>query len=77
MSCINSDNVTVLAWIDEQEPKAQILADLQESVPQVTAGQTLSVSELWEDITTYLIGFQIPNPEHEKADGCSCCPIEE
>jgi hypothetical protein len=59
MSCINSDNVTGLAWIDEKEPKAQILADLQESVPQVTAGQTLSVSELWDDITTYLISQPI------------------
>lgn len=27
MSSINSDNASGLAWIDEQEPKAQILAD--------------------------------------------------
>lgn len=32
ISSRNSDNVSGLAWIDEQEPKAQILADLQESV---------------------------------------------
>jgi hypothetical protein len=47
---INSDNVSGLAWIDEQEPKAQILADLQESVRQAAAGQTFPVSELWDDI---------------------------
>lgn len=29
ISSINSDNVSSLAWIDEQEPKAQILADLR------------------------------------------------
>jgi hypothetical protein len=29
---LNTDNVSGLAWIDEQEPKEQILADLQESV---------------------------------------------
>jgi hypothetical protein len=58
-----------LAWIDEQEPKAQILANLQESVRQATAGQTLPVSELWDDIRTYLVVFQILNPEHQKADG--------
>ena len=47
ISSINSDNVSGLAWIDEQEPKAQILADLQESVRQA-AGQTFPVSELWD-----------------------------
>ncbi|AFY32384.1 hypothetical protein [Calothrix sp. PCC 7507] len=50
ISSINSDSVTGLAWIDEQEPKAQILADLQESIRQATAGQTFPVSELWDDI---------------------------
>ncbi|MDF5711568.1 MAG: hypothetical protein PUP90_28795 [Nostoc sp. S4] len=45
ISFINSDNVSGLAWIDEQEPKAQILADLQEFMRQA-AGQTLPVSEL-------------------------------
>lgn len=48
ISSINSDNVTGLAWIDEQEPKAQILADLQESVRQAAVGQTFPVSELWD-----------------------------
>ncbi len=50
ISSINSDNTSGLAWIDEQEPKAQILADLQESVRQAAAGQTFPVSELWDDI---------------------------
>lgn len=48
ISSINSDNVSGLAWIDEQEPKAQILADLQESVRQAAVGQTFLVSELWD-----------------------------
>ncbi|MDZ8082520.1 MAG: hypothetical protein RMX35_26080 [Nostoc sp. DcaGUA01] len=50
ISSINSDNVSGLAWIDEKEPKAQILADLQESVRQAAAGQTFPVSELWDGI---------------------------
>ncbi|MFN6475008.1 hypothetical protein [Nostoc sp. DedQUE07] len=50
ISSINSDNVSGLAWIDEQEPKAQILADLQESVRQAAVGQTFPVSKLWDDI---------------------------
>jgi len=50
ISSINSDNVSGLAWIDEQEPKSQILADLQESVRQAAVGQTFPVSELWDDI---------------------------
>ena len=50
ISSINSDNVSGLAWIDEQEPKAQILADLQESVQQAAAGETFPVSELWDNI---------------------------
>ena len=29
---LNTDNISGLAWIDEQEPKEQILADLQESI---------------------------------------------
>lgn len=43
-------NASGLAWIDEQEPKAQILADLQESLQQAAAGQTFLVSELWDNI---------------------------
>ncbi|BAY63250.1 hypothetical protein NIES22_33360 [Calothrix brevissima NIES-22] len=50
ISSINSDTANGLAWIDEQEPKAQILADLQESVRQAAVGQTFPVSELWDDI---------------------------
>lgn len=50
ISSINSDNASGLAWIDEQEPKAQILADLQESVRQAAVGQTFPVSKLWDDI---------------------------
>ncbi|MBD2676987.1 hypothetical protein H6H03_04565 [Nostoc paludosum FACHB-159] len=48
ISSINSDNASGLAWIDEQEPKAQILADLQESVQQPAAGQTSPVSDFWD-----------------------------
>ena len=44
------DPASGLALIDEQEPKAQILADLQESLRQAAAGQTFPVSELWDDI---------------------------
>lgn len=50
ISSVNSDNVSGLAWIDEQEPKAQILSDLQESVRQAAAGKTFPVSELWDDM---------------------------
>jgi len=46
---LNTDNISGLAWIDEQEPKEQILADLQESVRFAAAGQTFPVSQLWED----------------------------
>jgi hypothetical protein len=44
---LNTDNVSGLAWIDEQEPKEQILADLQESVRLAAAGQTFPLSQLW------------------------------
>ncbi|MBE9206781.1 hypothetical protein IQ244_09690 [Nostoc sp. LEGE 06077] len=50
MSCINSDDVSGLALMDEQQPKAQILADLQESLRQAAAGRTFPVSALWDDI---------------------------
>jgi hypothetical protein len=43
------DNVSGLALVDEQEPKEQILADLQESIRLATIGQTIPVSQLWED----------------------------
>ena len=48
---LNTDNISGLDWIDEQEPKEQILADLQESVRLAAAGQTFPVSQLWEDTT--------------------------
>ena len=46
---LNTDNISGLAWIDKQETKEQILADLQESVRLAAAGQTFPVSQLWED----------------------------
>jgi hypothetical protein len=46
---LNTDNISGLALIDEQEPKEQILADLQESVRLAATGQTFPVSQLWED----------------------------
>ena len=33
--------------IDENEPNAQILSDLEEAVRSTKAGETFSVSELW------------------------------
>ena len=46
---LNTDSISGLAWIDEQEPKEQILADLQKSVRLAAAGQTFPLSQLWED----------------------------
>ena len=48
---LNTDNIIGLALIDEQEPKEQILADLQESIRLAASGQTFPVSQLWEDAT--------------------------
>ena len=39
-----------LAWADENEPNAQILADLQASIKQAAAGQTYPISQLWDDV---------------------------
>ncbi len=39
-----------LDTIDENQPKAGILADLQESIRQARSGQTYPISELWDDI---------------------------
>ena len=44
------DSASGLAWVDEHEPKAQILADLQASLKEAAAGQTLPVSQLWDDL---------------------------
>ena len=51
VNALNTGSISGLAWIDEQEPKEQILADLQESVRLAAAGQTFPVSQLWEDAT--------------------------
>jgi len=52
INSINSDHISGLAWIDEQEPKAQILADLQESIAQVAAGGKLSQFQSFGTILT-------------------------
>ncbi len=52
INSVDADTESGLAWVDEQEPKAQILADLQESLKQAATGQTFPVSQLWQDITT-------------------------
>lgn len=52
INSVDVDSNSGLAWVDEQEPKAQILADLQESLRQAANGQTFPVSQLWQDITT-------------------------
>ena len=36
--------------IDENEPKAGILEDLQESIRQARTGQTYPISELWNEM---------------------------
>jgi hypothetical protein len=49
INSINIDGISGLALVDEQEPKGQILADLQESIRLAAAGQTFPVSQLWEE----------------------------
>ncbi len=39
-----------LSPIDEDEPKAKILADLTEAVRSTKAGETFPVSELWDRV---------------------------
>jgi hypothetical protein len=39
-----------LSLIDEDEPKAQILADLQESIRAARAGETYPISQIWDEI---------------------------
>lgn len=56
MSYINPDIVSGLALIDEQEPKAQILDDFQESLREAAAGQTFPISELWDNIKAEIYG---------------------
>jgi hypothetical protein len=51
VSSVNSDSDSGLAWIDEYQPKSQILADLQEAIQQAALGQTFPISELWDDIS--------------------------
>jgi hypothetical protein len=37
-----------LSSIDEDEPKSQILADLQESIRAAKAGETYPIAQLWD-----------------------------
>lgn len=39
-----------LKWVDENEPKEQILADLQTSLREAKAGGTQPLEELWTDL---------------------------
>lgn len=39
-----------LSPVDENEPKTQIIADLQESIRAARAGETYPISQLWEDL---------------------------
>jgi hypothetical protein len=38
--------------IDDNEPKAQIIADLQESIRAVSRGETYPISHLWGELDT-------------------------
>ena len=44
------DPTSGLAWVDEHEPNAQILADLKASLKQAATGETFPVSQLWDNI---------------------------
>ncbi|MEO0808392.1 MAG: hypothetical protein AAFY33_18995 [Cyanobacteria bacterium J06643_4] len=44
------DSSSGLAWVDEYEPNAQILADLKTSLQQAAQRDVLPVSELWNDL---------------------------
>ncbi len=39
-----------LSIVDEGEPKAKILADLEEAVRSTKAGETFPVAELWDRV---------------------------
>ena len=39
-----------LSPVDENEPKTQIIADLQESIRAARSGETYPISQLWEDL---------------------------
>ncbi|MFW6359755.1 MAG: hypothetical protein ACOC0N_11170 [Chroococcales cyanobacterium] len=39
-----------LKWVDENEDKAHILADLQNSLQEAKAGKTLPIEELWANL---------------------------
>jgi hypothetical protein len=39
-----------LAWIDEHEPKEQLLADLKAAIEATKSGQTFPLSDLWDDL---------------------------
>jgi len=44
-----SSSLSGLSPVDENEPKIQILADLQESIRAARARETYPISQLWED----------------------------
>lgn len=44
------DSSSGLAWVDEHESNDQVLTDLQTSLRQAAAGQTLPVSQLWDGV---------------------------
>lgn len=46
---VSPDQVSGLAGIDEYEPRAELIKDLQESLQQAIAGKSFSLSQLWED----------------------------
>lgn len=49
MQLISLDQVIGLAGIDEYEPTAQLIEDLQESLQQAISGKSFPLSQLWED----------------------------
>jgi hypothetical protein len=52
-STLNDTNLvdSGLDAIDENEPKSQILADLQASIRAVKTGDVCPVSEIWHDLS--------------------------
>lgn len=45
-----SSTVSGLDPVDENEPNAEILADIQEAMRSVKAGVTYPISQLWDDL---------------------------
>lgn len=44
------DPASGLAWVDEHESNAQLLADLKISLQEAAARQTFPASQLWDDL---------------------------